>query len=276
MRAITVLKPPVLKNVRQKYSKKSDFRLKLINKNGCFLTLLSTTRKLYLEWEVYDREIKKATYCIYTIFVLYKIVSMSDKMKPSDWIALCAFFVSIFAIIIGIQQYKAATKLSLEEFNTSKKQFDSTVHLSIQHDKYSVIPLMEWHFNGNPKENTLGLLVRNEGLGPAIIFSIKKYYKGSVFNSWQGISIILNYSGRHFWKNTSNGPVGNEFTKCALQAGESKNLYTLSNSELESKDILNDVFDSISFKICYTNIYHDTLKPLYYNKNLIPAKDTIE
>jgi hypothetical protein len=88
------------------------------------------------------------------------IKKIFNSMDSGDWIALLAFLLSVSSLSINGIEYRKTTDLQLTNLQNSVRPY-------IVIDK-----------NASSQENPLGISLRNEGLGPAIIDTLSVKFDG--------------------------------------------------------------------------------------------------
>ncbi len=174
-----------------------------------------------------------------------------NSLDSGDWIALLAFLLSIISLSINGIEYRKTTNLQLTNLQNSVRPY-------IVIDK-----------DASSQENPLGISLRNEGLGPAIIDTLSIKFDGREMP----MDSILNFSEKinlKCFKDTNDSQytwwdVG---AISAIGAGKQQWLLKIENTKDKIHITNYPNFDTLLMSHVSVSVkYHSIMNVAYYQKN---------
>lgn len=173
-------------------------------------------------------------------------MSISPEYDFHTWLNSPNTIIAISAIAISV------IGLFLSSYHNRR-----TFKLTKKHNELSVRPFL--HFSGSIDSNVgkITYFLRNKGLGPAIIKSIKYNYKGNYYNNHldflkmlkdnfptqDTIDLQLNYNEQH--------------ERTIISSNDSLRLLELNVLPIKYTDPLGDLINEINIEVLYEDIYEN-------------------
>src|ERR1700740_579985 len=92
------------------------------------------------------------------------------KIKLSDQISFLAVIISGISLMVG------------------GYQFIVSQNRQIAHDQLSVRPILMFEFHGLTNDSYVGFVLKNKGVGPALVDWLEIFYKGKTVKSWKALN----------------------------------------------------------------------------------------
>lgn len=167
-------------------------------------------------------------------------------IKPDTWIAFFALLTSIVTIIFSTCESKRSASFSEHQQQRSEL-----------HDRLSVRPLLEFRVEYLKSSEWAGVSVKNQGIGPALVIKMDKFYDGNYVKNWGDLTDHLSGLKQAFWK--TKDPFRIELKKGkGISSNEEIRLWFVmkDNADLSNAE---KVLNKLQLEIQYSDIYNDTI-----------------
>jgi len=160
---------------------------------------------------------------------------MIKKWTTDTWISLSAVIVSVCALFVAVNQGV----------------------VSRNHHKLSVKPHLIVFYSEH-EEDGIGWSIRNSGLGPAQLRSIKKSIGDTEYSGWNEILKKHGIVGEYHYTNPSYNWI--------YKDGDENPLLRLPWGSTEGEQLRKNLRDTLKIEVCYCSFYEDCWTTSNINK----------